>query len=157
MIASSYHLYADDLQIYLHSSPSELPQSLHKINYDLQLINNWIIIMTFFNNAYKLDNIYTRIEKSHVKLSALQVEELLEKGQLPLIVGGTNYYIESLLWKVLVAEEVTKGAKDEVSSDEEQQTATDDQSNEELHKRLAEVDPQMAKTLHPNNRRKVVR
>ncbi|KAG8233952.1 hypothetical protein J437_LFUL014161 [Ladona fulva] len=37
----SYHLYADELQIYLDSSPSELPQSLRKINDDLQLINKW--------------------------------------------------------------------------------------------------------------------
>lgn len=27
----------------------------------------------------------------------------------------------------------------------------------ELHKRLAEVDPKMANTLHPNNKRKIAR
>ncbi|XP_071965717.1 tRNA dimethylallyltransferase-like isoform X2 [Antedon mediterranea] len=30
------------------------------------------------------------------------VDSLLEKGKLPIIVGGTNYYIEALLWKVLL-------------------------------------------------------
>lgn len=30
------------------------------------------------------------------------VENLLDKGKIPVIVGGTNYYIESILWNVLV-------------------------------------------------------
>ncbi|KAK3858773.1 hypothetical protein Pcinc_035063 [Petrolisthes cinctipes] len=30
------------------------------------------------------------------------VERLLDQGTLPVIVGGTNYYIESLLWEVLI-------------------------------------------------------
>ncbi|XP_076045086.1 uncharacterized protein LOC143027609 [Oratosquilla oratoria] len=30
------------------------------------------------------------------------IEDLLHKGVMPVIVGGTTYYIESLLWKVLV-------------------------------------------------------
>jgi len=32
-----------------------------------------------------------------------------------------------------------------------------DESNEELHRKLMEVDPVMARKLHPNNRRKVIR
>ena len=32
------------------------------------------------------------------------VENLLKDGKIPIICGGTNYYIESLLWKVLVDE-----------------------------------------------------
>ncbi|KAK4301246.1 hypothetical protein Pmani_026599 [Petrolisthes manimaculis] len=30
------------------------------------------------------------------------VQRLLDQGTLPVIVGGTNYYIESLLWEVLI-------------------------------------------------------
>ncbi|XP_023715281.1 tRNA dimethylallyltransferase isoform X2 [Cryptotermes secundus] len=30
------------------------------------------------------------------------IEKLMQDGKLPVIVGGTNYYIESLLWKILV-------------------------------------------------------
>jgi tRNA A37 N6-isopentenylltransferase MiaA len=32
-----------------------------------------------------------------------------------------------------------------------------DESNEELHRKLMEIDPEMACSLHPNNRRKVIR
>merc|ERR1719483_645668 len=32
------------------------------------------------------------------------MEKFLMEGKIPVICGGTNYYIESLLWKVLVDE-----------------------------------------------------
>jgi hypothetical protein len=32
------------------------------------------------------------------------VDDLLSRNVLPIICGGTNYYIESLLWKILVEE-----------------------------------------------------
>lgn len=32
----------------------------------------------------------------------LQIDDLLTKSKIPIVVGGTNYYIESLLWKILV-------------------------------------------------------
>ncbi|XP_026469012.1 tRNA dimethylallyltransferase-like [Ctenocephalides felis] len=39
----------------------------------------------------------------HYKQKALEIiSNLLSKNILPIIVGGTNYYIESILWKVLV-------------------------------------------------------
>ena len=34
------------------------------------------------------------------------IENLLKDNRVPVIVGGTNYYIESLLWKVLLEKEV---------------------------------------------------
>lgn len=30
------------------------------------------------------------------------IEDMHRQGRLPIVVGGTNYYIESLLWKVLL-------------------------------------------------------
>ena len=30
------------------------------------------------------------------------IESLLGEGKIPVICGGTNYYIESLLWKILI-------------------------------------------------------
>ena len=34
------------------------------------------------------------------------VEKLLSENKIPFICGGTNYYIESLLWKILVDEDL---------------------------------------------------
>ncbi|KAJ4444983.1 hypothetical protein ANN_06782 [Periplaneta americana] len=36
-----HHLYADDLQIYIHSRPTSLNDSLSKLNHDLTLISSW--------------------------------------------------------------------------------------------------------------------
>lgn len=35
-------------------------------------------------------------------LNALNIDDMHSRNQLPIVVGGTNYYIESLLWKVLL-------------------------------------------------------
>ena len=32
------------------------------------------------------------------------VEDLLQRDVMPVVCGGTNYYIESIIWKVLVEE-----------------------------------------------------
>ncbi|XP_021923587.1 tRNA dimethylallyltransferase, mitochondrial isoform X2 [Zootermopsis nevadensis] len=49
------------------------------------------------------------------------IEKLMQDGKLPVIVGGTNYYIESLLWKVLVENPVKQmklpGDDEETHSD----------------------------------------
>jgi len=36
-----YHLYADDLQIFLSTSPSELHQAINKVNQDLDSLVRW--------------------------------------------------------------------------------------------------------------------
>ncbi|KAI5636771.1 reverse transcriptase (RNA-dependent DNA polymerase) domain-containing protein [Phthorimaea operculella] len=36
-----YHLYADDVQIYIHTKPQDLAQSLQKLNSDLDSIAKW--------------------------------------------------------------------------------------------------------------------
>ena len=77
---------------------------------------------------------------------------------MPIIVGGTNYYIESLIWKLLI--DPLRSEQGPESDDEQpicKVREVEGTSNEELHKKLAEVDPEMAARLHPNNRRKVIR
>ncbi|RZC33778.1 tRNA dimethylallyltransferase, mitochondrial, partial [Asbolus verrucosus] len=71
---------------------------------------------------------------------------------LPIVVGGTNYYIESLLWKILIGEpgDHVKLKPDIANKDHEL-------PSEELHKKLKLLDPNMAKRLHPNNKRKILR
>lgn len=82
-----------------------------------------------------------------------------------MIVGGTNYYIESLLWKILVSE-IQEDTSVLVSEREDgmlfKKFKTDKDNgepptNEYLYQKLKEVDPEMAEQLHPNNRRKILR
>lgn len=87
---------------------------------------------------------------------------------MPVICGGTNYYIESLLWKILMDEsddeKTTKRSIDDVENDPNKKFKVDDfdvhdndLSTEELYAKLKEVDPNRAQELHPNERRKIIR
>ncbi|ETN59739.1 hypothetical protein AND_008659 [Anopheles darlingi] len=37
-----------------------------------------------------------------------EIDSLLSAGRMPIVVGGTNYYIESLLWQVLIGDGVRR-------------------------------------------------
>ncbi|XP_039978675.1 tRNA dimethylallyltransferase isoform X3 [Xiphias gladius] len=86
------------------------------------------------------------------------IDDMHSRNQLPIVVGGTNYYIESLLWKVLL----DTGQENEESGDggdgaPNRKLELEKLGGAELHKRLAEVDPKMAAMLHPNDKRKIAR
>ncbi|XP_043210268.1 tRNA dimethylallyltransferase-like [Amphibalanus amphitrite] len=52
------------------------------------------------------------------------IEDLRGRQKLPVIVGGTNYYIEAVLWKILVADRASEGS----NRDEDGGTADQDRS-----------------------------
>ncbi|KAF7265879.1 hypothetical protein GWI33_020626 [Rhynchophorus ferrugineus] len=81
------------------------------------------------------------------------IENLLTNNKLPIIVGGTNYYIESLLWKILVHDINEKVEKNVLLLPLNYYEL----SSEELHQKLATVDTTMARRLHPSNKRKIIR
>ncbi|KOX76640.1 tRNA dimethylallyltransferase, mitochondrial [Melipona quadrifasciata] len=89
------------------------------------------------------------------------INDLLARRKLPIIVGGTNYYIESVLWEILIdkdrqpMDEVDDASRSKRMKVELDRSTT--RSNEELYQELTRVDPEMAKTFHPNNRRKIIR
>ncbi|CAG2063950.1 unnamed protein product [Timema podura] len=91
------------------------------------------------------------------------LDDLLERRVLPLVVGGTNYYIESILWKVLVEDRNLKRPLSiddiEVGAEKKWKSAEEfaERTGPELHSQLEKVDPDRAKTLHPNDRRKIIR
>ncbi|KAG9471096.1 hypothetical protein GDO78_015904 [Eleutherodactylus coqui] len=81
------------------------------------------------------------------------IEDIFSREKIPIVVGGTNYYIESLLWKVLVS--TGSPPRDQVLTDRKAELEKLDCVD--LHERLKNVDPEMAAQLHPNDRRKVAR
>ncbi|KAG8507596.1 tRNA dimethylallyltransferase, partial [Galemys pyrenaicus] len=82
----------------------------------------------------------------------VHIEDIFARDKIPIVVGGTNYYIESLLWKVLVN---TKETGTEKVNDRKAELEKED--GHTLHKRLSQVDPEMAAKLHPHDKRKVAR
>ncbi|XP_042520402.1 tRNA dimethylallyltransferase 2 [Macadamia integrifolia] len=87
------------------------------------------------------------------------INNVLLRNQLPVIVGGTNYYIQALLSPFLI-DDLTEGLDEyclndisgEKPLDHEVDLAGDNLSNFD---RLKELDPDSANRIHPNDHRKV--
>jgi tRNA dimethylallyltransferase len=75
-----------------------------------------------------------------------------ERGHLPMIVGGTGLYIESVCYKY----QFTEADADEAFR-QEQQAFADEHGTFALHEKLQQVDPVSAERLHPNDVRRVIR
>lgn len=88
----------------------------------------------------------------YVRLAKEKIEEILSRGKLPIIVGGTGLYIDSLLDNVKFSE----GGSDEAYRAELYKFA-EENGKEALHARLAETDPETAESVHPNNLVRVIR
>ncbi|XP_022352933.1 tRNA dimethylallyltransferase, mitochondrial isoform X2 [Enhydra lutris kenyoni] len=86
------------------------------------------------------------------KATAL-IEDIFARDKIPIVVGGTNYYIESLLWKVLVNTKPHEMGTEKLTDRKE----LEKENGHVLHKRLSQVDPEMAAKLHPHDKRKVAR
>lgn len=75
-----------------------------------------------------------------------KVDEILSKGKNVVIVGGSGLYIRSALYDYEF--------KDEDAVD---MSSYENLSNQELHCKLEEIDPEDAKKIHPNNRKRLLR
>ncbi|KAL3425740.1 hypothetical protein PVAG01_02531 [Phlyctema vagabunda] len=89
------------------------------------------------------------------------IQEIRSRGRLPILVGGTHYYTQSLLFKDTL---IFDASADE--DDLESNLPVDEVfqkypilagSTENLVNELKQVDPEMAQKWHPNDRRKIQR
>jgi tRNA dimethylallyltransferase len=80
------------------------------------------------------------------------LKQITERGRLPILCGGTGFYLRSLMRVMSLAEAGRSDAvRDELAAFKEQF------GSEALHARLAAVDPQAAQRLHPNDVFRVTR
>ena len=80
------------------------------------------------------------------------MKEIADRGHIPIVVGGTGFYIQSLVYDI----DFTENEGDD-SIRKELVCIGEEQGNEVLHQMLAEVDPASAKAIHANNRKRVIR
>ncbi|KAB8360805.1 hypothetical protein FH972_024539 [Carpinus fangiana] len=91
------------------------------------------------------------------------MQNIWARGGVPILVGGTFYYLQSLLFdRSLVGEKAKDGPPEDALKDEnniqaQKTSELDDMTTPELYARLHEVDPIMAGRWHPNDRRKIRR
>ena len=82
------------------------------------------------------------------KLGEKAIKEILAKNKIPVIVGGTGFYIDILLGRMSVAE---------VPPNLKLRRRFDKLSAEHLFKMLRKLDPERAKIIEPKNKRRLVR
>lgn len=80
------------------------------------------------------------------------LEKIYSKGQIPIIVGGTGFYIQGLLYDI----DFTKQNADEKYRKELEAFAMENGA-EALHEKLKEIDPVSYDTIHYNNVKRVIR
>ena len=85
------------------------------------------------------------------KDALIEIEEIIAAGRIPLLVGGTMLYFRALL----------QGLSELPESDEVTRKKLAQQANElgweKMHQRLAEVDADAAKRIHPNDPQRISR
>lgn len=77
------------------------------------------------------------------------------RGRLALVVGGTGLYIRALLEGLLDQGGADRDLRERLEREHAQAVAQADP--ERLHRRLADVDPDAAARIHPNDLRRIVR
>ncbi|MED1508685.1 tRNA (adenosine(37)-N6)-dimethylallyltransferase MiaA [Bacillus proteolyticus] len=80
------------------------------------------------------------------------IREITKRGKLPIIVGGTGLYIQSVLFDY----QFTDDAGDATYREQMEKLALE-RGVEYVHKKLQEVDPESAERIHANNVRRVIR
>lgn len=81
-----------------------------------------------------------------------KIDEIRSRGKIPIIVGGTGLYVQSVLYDFQFTEQPI--------DEEARKKYYDDLATfgpEEMHRRLAMIDPKSAEAIHPNNTRRVIR
>ena len=95
-------------------------------------------------------------EEFHVVRFQEMAKEAIEKicaaGHIPIVVGGTGFYIQALLYDIDFSRH-----EEEENFRHELEAIAREQGGEVLHERLRKVDPESAEKIHPNNVKRVIR
>ncbi|GGC89743.1 tRNA dimethylallyltransferase [Thalassobacillus devorans] len=80
------------------------------------------------------------------------IEDISSRGKLPVIVGGTGLYIQSVLYDFNFSEQ-----KRNREVTERLETELEIKGKQALYQQLIEIDPEQAEKIHPNNERRLIR
>lgn len=131
---------ADSMQVYKHmdiGSAKILPEEMQGIPH------------------YMIDELEPE-EEFHVvrfvEMAKKYLAEIYAAGKIPIIAGGTGFYIQALLYDI----DFTDQESDEAYRSR-LETLAKEQGREKLHEMLREVDPASAEAIHANNIKRVIR
>ncbi|MBO5458848.1 MAG: tRNA (adenosine(37)-N6)-dimethylallyltransferase MiaA [Lachnospira sp.] len=81
------------------------------------------------------------------------MQEIYEKGKIPILVGGTGFYIQSVLYDITF----TENEDDDTEYRKELYGIAQEHGADYLHDMLKKVDPAAAEAIHANNVKRVAR
>ncbi len=80
------------------------------------------------------------------------IEDILARGRVPIVCGGTGLYLEALLRGGMCAM-----ADSDPAYRQELEALAEERGNGYIHRLLAQIDPESAEAIHMNNRKRVIR
>lgn len=82
------------------------------------------------------------------ELARAEIEDIIQRGKTPIIVGGTGLFIDSLVDNIKF---------EDIEVDEQLRAALMEKDIDELYDELVKLDPKSAEGIHKNNKKRVVR
>ena len=110
----------------------------------MQGINHYLIDCVLPNERYSVAN-YKQDAKT-------AIEEILGKGKIPIVVGGTGLYIDSLIYEIEY-----KDIKINEEYRSKLEKIREEQGLEVLYKKALEIDPEAMKKISPNDFKRITR
>jgi tRNA dimethylallyltransferase len=86
------------------------------------------------------------------QLAKAYMNQIYAKNKIPILVGGTGFYIQAVLYDI----DFTENESD-TSYRLELELLLKERGGEYLHAMLSKLDPASAEAIHPNNSKKVIR
>ena len=80
------------------------------------------------------------------------MEEIYQRGHIPILVGGTGFYIQAVLYDIDFSK-----SDDNHQIREELENLAREKGAEYLHEKLQKIDPVSAAAIHTNNVKRVIR
>ncbi len=131
---------ADSMQVYRHmdiGTAKIRPEEMQDIpHYLIDVLDPW--------ESFDVVRFQTMAKEA--------LEKIYAAGAIPIVVGGTGFYIQALLYNIDFDENDSEtGYRSELQAFAERHGA------EALHDRLRQVDEKSADMIHPNNIKRVIR
>lgn len=131
---------ADSMQIYRGMDIGTAKASLEK----RRTIKHHLIDIVDPDQEFSVADFQKRVDRL--------IPQIIARGHLPMLVGGTGLYIKAVVEGFLFPEmesdpKLRKKLKQEA----------EEYGNQYLHNQLKEIDPELADKLHPNDLRRIIR
>lgn len=139
-ILDSEIIYADSMDIY---KTLDIGTAKPSIN-EQTMVKHHLIDVVNPNSEFTVSD--------YKNLAEPIIKELLHKGKVPIICGGTGFYINSILYDLSYG----NGKGDEKVREKYKQIAND-KGNEYVYNLLQKIDPDSAKKIHQNDVKRVIR